>query len=100
VSKTADLGELTSQERQNLDRQLNFARGLQIEARVLQGDDVAETVVNFARLHGVTQIFVSRPKKGGVRSRLSGSFVERLVNFARDMQVTIVADRSARPGAA
>ena len=62
VSPTPDFEELTTQERESLERHLNFARGLQIETRVLQGADVAETVVNFARLHGVTQIFVTRQK--------------------------------------
>ena len=33
----------TAAERERLERHLNFARGLQIETRVLEGDDVAET---------------------------------------------------------
>ena len=48
----ADLGELTQRGTRALERHLNFARGLQIETRVLQGSDVAETIVTFARLHG------------------------------------------------
>ncbi len=39
VSKTADLGDLTPEERESLDRHLNFARALRIETRVLQGTD-------------------------------------------------------------
>src|SRR6202158_3678488 len=35
VSRTADLRDLTEGQRQNLERQLNFARGLQIETRIL-----------------------------------------------------------------
>jgi two-component system sensor histidine kinase KdpD len=60
VSKTADLRDLSEGERDNLQQQLNFARGLQIETRILEGQDVAETLVAFARLHGVTQMFVAR----------------------------------------
>src|SRR5262249_47836096 len=55
VSKTADFRDLAPAERESLERHLNFARGLRIETRILQGTDVAETVVDFARLHGVTQ---------------------------------------------
>ena len=40
VSKTPDLRDLSQEERDDLQRQLNFARGLQIETRVLEGDDV------------------------------------------------------------
>jgi two-component system sensor histidine kinase KdpD len=99
VSKISDLSDLGQEDRDNLQRQLNFARGLQIETRILQGDDVAEAVVNFARLHGVTQIFVMRQKEHKLKSWLSGPLAQQIVNRARDMQVTIVADRSRRRGA-
>jgi two-component system sensor histidine kinase KdpD len=96
VSSSSDFRDLTEAERENLERQLNFARGLQIETRILQGSDAAETVVNFARLHGVTQIFVTRQGKNVMRSWFGQSLVQKIVNLARDMQVTIVADRSTR----
>jgi two-component system sensor histidine kinase KdpD len=99
VSGTPDCQELTEAERDRLERQLNFARGLQIETRILQGSDVAETVVSFARLHGVTQIFVTRQARNMRRSWLGHSLVQQIVNLARDMQVTIVADRSVRRAA-
>ena len=94
VSKTPDLGDLTPAERENLERHLNFARALRIETRILQGTDVAETIVTFARLNGVTQIFVTREKPSALRSWFASAFVQRIVNLARDMQVTVVADRS------
>jgi len=90
------LRELTDAERENLHRQLNFARGLQIETRILQGSDVAEAVVSFARLHGVTHIFVTRRRTHVMRSWFGQPLMQRIVNLARDMQVTIVADRSIR----
>jgi two-component system sensor histidine kinase KdpD len=96
VSETPDLGHLSDEERQRLERHLNFARALQIEVRVLQGRDVAETVVNFAGLNGVTQIFVVRDRTRAARWWFDHSLVERIVNRARGMQVTIVADRSKR----
>jgi len=96
VSTTTDLQELSAQEREALERHLNFARALQIETRILQGRDVAESSVTFARLHGVTQIFVSRGRPSPLRSWFASAFAQRIVNLARDMQVTIVADRSIR----
>ena len=96
VSKTPDLRDLAAAQRENLERHLNFARGLQIETRILEGTDVAEAVVSFARLHGVTQIFVTREKPSPLRSWFASAFVQRIVNLARDMQVTVVADRSIR----
>jgi two-component system sensor histidine kinase KdpD len=93
VSPTPDRRDLTDRERETLERHLTFARGLQIDTRILEGNDVAETVVDFAREHGVTQIFVTRDKGSTTRWFRLG-LVQRIVNLARDMQVTVVADRS------
>src|SRR5581483_3192328 len=96
VSKSADSSELSAEEHEALERHLNFARALQIETRILQGSDVAESIVTFARLHGVTQIFVAREQPSPLRSWFASAFAQRIVHLARDMQVTIVADRSVR----
>ena len=100
VTKTPDFRDLTGDERESLERHLNFARGLQIETRILEGKDIAETMVNFARIHGVTQIIVAREKPTALRSWFASALVQRIVNLARDMQVTVVADRSIRHVAA
>jgi len=96
VSKGKGFADLTADENDSLQRHLNFARGLRIETRVLEGADVAESIVSFARLHGVTQIFVTREQSSALRSWFASAFVQRIVHLARDMQVTVVADRSAR----
>ncbi len=79
--------------RDAVERHLNFARNLHIEARMLTGHDVAKTVVEFARLNGITQLFVARTPEGRWPV-LGGSLVQQVVRSARDMQVIIVADRS------
>ncbi len=94
VATSPDFRDLTPAERERLERHLNFARALRIETRILQGKEMAETIVAFARLHGVTQIFVTREKPSALRSWFASAFVQRIVNLARDMQVTVVADRS------
>jgi two-component system sensor histidine kinase KdpD len=91
---------LSDAERRNLDRHLAFARGLLIESRVLEGRDLAGTIVDFARSNGVTQIFVNRDKTRSGKRWLRPSLVEEIVNSARDMQVTVVADRTTRRPAA
>src|SRR5262249_16118098 len=87
-SKTMEFQDLTPAARERLERHLNFARALQIETRILEGANVAETIVEFARLNGVTQIFVTREKPSALRSWFASAFVQRIVNLARDMQVT------------
>ncbi len=61
------------------------------------GSDVPLTLAAFARLHGITQVFVSRPARTW-RSWLGRDLVQRIVSAAPDMQVTIVANRTVRAG--
>jgi two-component system sensor histidine kinase KdpD len=96
VAKTPDMSELPRADRQSLERQLTFARRLRIETRVLVGTDVPLTLVSFARVYGATQIFVSREEHGGLRMLLGRGLIQRIVNLAPDMQVTIVANRGVR----
>jgi two-component system sensor histidine kinase KdpD len=96
VSKSEDFGNLTPETRESLERHLNFARALRIETRVLQGTDTAEAIVAFARLNGVTQIYVTRERSSALQAWFASAFVQRIVKLARDMQVTVVADRSTR----
>jgi two-component system sensor histidine kinase KdpD len=96
ISKTADLVHLRDQDRDKLQRHLSFAQALQIETRVLEGEDVAETLVTFARQQQVTQIFIARQKERTLRTWFEEGLVQQIVNLAQDMQVTVVADRSTR----
>jgi two-component system sensor histidine kinase KdpD len=98
VSRTSDLGALARDERERLERHLNFARALQIETRVLEGRDPARALLAFARANGVTQIFVDRNARSAARSWFGPSLVERIVSGARGLQVTVVADHSRRAG--
>ncbi len=75
-----------------LEKHLTFARNLHIDTHVLQGKDVARTIVDFARAQNITQIYLGR---AGARtlSRLMGSTVHRVVRLARDREITVVAER-------
>ena len=95
VHKTPELSQLPAEERQAVEKHLRFARSLQIETRILNGSDIAKTVVSFARKNQVTQIFVAQPgTRYWFRRR---NFTENIVRLAQDLQVTVVADRSHRP---
>jgi len=93
VHADADLRSLPAREREALEKHLNFARNLQIETRVLQGGDLAQTLVDFARRHQVTQIFLLRPKPKAWPLRFGRNLVQQVARLAQDMQVTIVAER-------
>ena len=78
------------------ERHLNFARNLHIETRVAESDNIAQTLVDFARRNGVTQIFLARRQRRGLNHLLGRDLVQAVVRRAHDMQVIIVAERTAR----
>ncbi len=80
--------------RQIIERHLNFARNLHVETSTLQGDDLAASLIEFARLRGITQIFIARPKYEGLQCFPGRNLIHRVVRLARDMQVTVVAQRN------
>ncbi len=82
---------------ENIQRMLNFARNLHIEAHLLEGKDAASTLAQFARAHGVTQIFVGRPRYSGLRWLVGRHDIHRIVRLARDMEVTIVGGSHRGP---
>jgi two-component system, OmpR family, sensor histidine kinase KdpD len=66
---------------------LNFCRNLRITAEAVDGVELSRSVAAYAREHGITQVYVTRDAPD----------VSKLVNLARDMQVTIVAERVRHP---
>lgn len=98
------LDGLPADRRENVERHLAFARNLRIQTEVVESEDVAAGIVQFAHEHGVTQIFMGRSVSRSWIERLQGSTLQRVVRLARDTEITIVAERqrgrSASPGGA
>jgi two-component system, OmpR family, sensor histidine kinase KdpD len=93
VQPSGDLSGLPESDREAVDRHLNFARNLHIETRILEAEDVASAVVDFARRNQVTQIFVTRPRGWSSLPAFSRDPVQRIIGLAKDMQIVIVSDR-------
>ena len=78
----------------------NLALAFQLGARVeaLEGEDAIHAVMNFARAHCVTQIFVGRNRRESRWDRLWGSKVDRLIRQAEGMDVRVFpAQEEKRP---
>ena len=93
VQPSGDLSGLPQTDREAVERHLNFARNLHIETRILEGDDVASTLVDFGRRNQVTQIFLTRPRRRAWSPALSRDHAQRVIGLAKDMQIVIVSDR-------
>ena len=86
-------GAVSNPAREAIEHHLDFARKLHIETRVLEGANAAETLVDFARQHAVTQIFLSKPPARALPFLRENDLVMQIVRLATDRQVTVVAER-------
>jgi two-component system sensor histidine kinase KdpD len=93
VLPSSNLADLPDSAREALEKHLEFARKLRIETRVLEGENAAGTLVEFARRNSVTQIFLAQPPKQPLPFFLRRHFVMDVVRLAQDKQVTVVAAR-------
>lgn len=81
---------------ETMERHLNFARNLHIETRVLEGEPVAERILDFAHRNQITHILVARPQIRPWGHLRSSDPVLRMVQIATDVRVIVVADRRKR----
>ncbi|HLW78909.1 MAG TPA: hypothetical protein VKU44_04835 [Terriglobia bacterium] len=80
---------LTREERQTLERSLDFARQLSAAIEPLDGEEPIEKILEFARARGVTQIFVARGGQENWWDRLWGSELDDLIRRAEGMDVRV-----------
>lgn len=96
VCQGTDLSGIPADQRERLEKHLSFAQHLHLQTHVLTGTDVADTLVTFARQNGVMQIYLARPKAPRLDLPFTRDLVQRVARLARDMEVTIVAERVQR----
>lgn len=80
---------------ERVERAVALARTLHIETRELEGDDHAVALVEFARTHKVTHLFVARPQYTGLTWLAGRNSVHRIVRLAKEIEVIVVAGRRA-----
>jgi two-component system sensor histidine kinase KdpD len=86
-------GEKSPEARARIEKHLNFARNLHVDARILEGPEVAGALVHLARANNITQIYMLWPKRSAWLPLFIRNDLQKVVRLARDMQVTIVDDR-------
>jgi two-component system, OmpR family, sensor histidine kinase KdpD len=92
LPRTATPGAL-ARRREAIEQHLSFARYLRIAAHIIESDNVAAAIADFARGQRVTQIFMGRSARPKVWALWKETTVQQVVRLARDKQITIVAQR-------
>jgi two-component system, OmpR family, sensor histidine kinase KdpD len=81
--------DLTAEDQMALDRNVMLARAQEAQVETLTGKDPIETILDYARSHGITQIFVGHNLRRGWRSRLGGTPLDRLIRDAEGIDVRV-----------
>jgi two-component system, OmpR family, sensor histidine kinase KdpD len=80
---------LTDEDRMALDRNITLARAQQAHVETLEGKDPVKTILEYARSHGITQIFVGHNLRRSWRNRLGGTPLDQLVRGAEGIDVRV-----------
>lgn len=81
---------LKEKEKDQLSKNLHLAQELEAEIISLNGEDIAEELLEIARKRNVTQIIIGKPGKLGWREKLAGSIVDKVVRQSQNISVHVI----------
>jgi two-component system sensor histidine kinase KdpD len=80
---------LTHDDRAALARNVTLARAQHAHVETLEGADPIRAILDYARAHRITQLFVGHNLRRTWRTRLAGGLLDRLIDSAGDMDVRV-----------
>ncbi|HEV2494872.1 MAG TPA: universal stress protein [Terriglobia bacterium] len=81
--------ELTGTEQETLAANLEVARQHKAQIELLESEEPIDAIIDFARTHGITQIFIGHSTQETWWHRLRGNFVDRLIRDAEGIDVRV-----------
>lgn len=81
--------EISAADQAALDEKLAVAQAAGASVEILDGDDAVDTILEFARARGVTQLYIGHSRRAGLWSRLWGNPVEKLLRGSEGMDLRI-----------
>src|ERR1700746_2159981 len=98
VCAEREFSRVPATERQAIERHFHFAENLRIDTAIVHSRDRAGALVDYAHKNAVTQIFIG-PMVGPPKRWFRGlDFTDQVLFQARDLEVTVVAERSREGG--
>lgn len=77
-------------DRRRVDNNLRLAEQLGAQAVTLQGQNIADEVIAYARAHNVTKIVIGKPEHSRWRELLMGSVVDDLVRRSGEIDIYVI----------
>jgi two-component system, OmpR family, sensor histidine kinase KdpD len=92
------LHKLTIKENEQLNRNINLAKQLGIQFRIITNTDLVRAIVGFAQKENVTHIIIGKPRSRNLFPLFGfGNFVNRLIRFSGNIDVYVVgSDKTTR----
>lgn len=81
--------QISADDEAELNEKLAMAHAAGARVEILEGQDPVETLLQFARSSGITQLFIGHTQRTGIWARLSENPVDRLIRLSRGMDVRI-----------
>ncbi len=81
--------DLTAEDQMANERNATLARAQEAHLEVLEGTDAVATILDYARRHHITQIFVGHNLRRTWRARLFGTPLERLIRGAEGIDIRV-----------
>ena len=81
--------QISPRDQEALDQRLSMAREAGARIEILDGEDPADAILEFARSQGITQLFIGHSQRLGFWWRLWGTPVEKLIRRSRGMDVRV-----------
>lgn len=81
--------EISPSDQAALDEKLAFARVAGAHIEVLDGEDPVDTILEYARDRGVTQLFIGHSQRSGPWARIWGNPVDKLIRKSEGMDVRV-----------
>jgi two-component system sensor histidine kinase KdpD len=83
--------ELTPKESEALDKNINLAKQLGIQFRIITNYDLVKAIVDFAQKENVTHIVIGKPRERDMFALLRlGNFVNRLIRYSGNIDVYVL----------
>ena len=83
--------ELSDRERESLDKNINMAKQLGIQFRIITSSDLVKAIVDFAQKENITHIIIGKPRVRNLFTLFKlGNFVNRLIRYSGNIDVYIL----------
>jgi two-component system sensor histidine kinase KdpD len=81
--------DISPDDRAALEEKLAIARAAGAAIEILEGEDPVDTILDFARSRGITQLFIGHSQRSGIRWRIWGNPVDKLIHRSHGMDVRV-----------